>query len=70
MNSEYYLFTTNGELVLSNKTVDLSDITSSDHAVADSRMMLHLRHAVIDGHKNIPLSSGSIACPLRHNIPN
>ncbi len=38
--------------MLSNdKAVDLSDITPSDHEEADSRMMLHLGHAVVDGQK-------------------
>ncbi|MES9879344.1 MAG: hypothetical protein ABW185_00490 [Sedimenticola sp.] len=49
--SEFYLLTTKGEIVLSNKAVDLSDITPSDHEEADTRMMLHLRHAVMDGHR-------------------
>ena len=49
--SAYYLLTTKGELVLSNKVVDLSGITPSDHEEADTRMMLHLHHAVMDGHK-------------------
>ena len=49
--SDYYLLTTKGELVLSNKSVDLSDITPTDHEEADTRMMLHLHHAVMSGHK-------------------
>jgi len=49
--SDYCLSTTTGKLVLSNKAVDLSDITPSDHEEADSRMMLHLHHAVMDGHQ-------------------
>jgi hypothetical protein len=49
--SDYRLLTTKGELVLSNKAINLSDITPSDHEEADSCMMLHLHHAVMDGHK-------------------
>lgn len=37
--------------MLSNTAVDLSDITPSNHEEAGSRMMLHLRHAVMHGHK-------------------
>ena len=49
--SSYCLFTTKGELVVSNRSIDLSDISPSDHEEADSRMMLHLHHAVMDGHR-------------------
>ena len=51
--SEYHLLTTKGELVLSNKAVELSNITPSDHEEADSHMMLHLHHAVMVGHKKV-----------------
>ena len=40
--------------MLSNdKAVDLSDITPSDHEEADSWMLLHLGHAVVDGQKKV-----------------
>ena len=51
--AKYHLLTTKEEVVLSNKATDLSDITPSDHEEADSRMILHLRHAVMDGHKKV-----------------
>jgi len=47
--SHYHLLTTKGEFVLSNKAVEVSK-TPSDHEQADSRMMLRLHHAVVDGH--------------------
>ena len=47
--SEYHLLSTKGEIVLSNKVNDISNI--SDHGEEDSRMLLHLHHAVVDGHK-------------------
>ena len=37
--------------MLSNKPVDISRINPSDHEEADTRMMLHLCDAVMDGHK-------------------
>ena len=40
-----------GELVLSNKPVDLSRISPSDHEEADTPILLHLYDAVVDNHK-------------------
>ena len=47
----YQFLSTKGELVLSNKTIDLSCVNQSNHEEADSRMILHLFHAATDGHK-------------------
>ena len=49
-SSNYHLLSTKGEIVLSNKPVDLSRISPSDHEEADTRMLLHLYDAVMDGH--------------------
>ena len=38
-------------MVLSNKRLDLSDISQTDHEEADTRIILHLQHAVSDGHQ-------------------
>ena len=49
-SSSYNLLSTKGEVVLSNKPIDLSRVSTSDHEEADSRMILHLFDAAIDGH--------------------
>ena len=50
-SSNFHLFSTKGELVVSNKPVNLSRISPSDHEESDSRMLLHLYDAVMDNHK-------------------
>ena len=50
-SSDFHLLSTKVELVLSNKHVDLARISPSDHEEADTRMLLHLYDAVMDGHK-------------------
>ena len=47
----YQFSSIKGELLLSNKTIDLSCVNQSNHEEADSRMILHLFHAATDGHK-------------------
>lgn len=51
--SPYFLLTTKGELVLSNKEIDLTSVSPSNQEEADSRMMLHLLDAVKNGHEKI-----------------
>ena len=50
-SSNYHLLSTKGELVLCNKPIDLSRVSTSDHEEADSRMILHLFDAAIAGHQ-------------------
>ena len=50
-SSNYHLLSTNGDVVLSNKPIDVSPVSTSDHEEADSRMILHLFDAAIDGHQ-------------------
>ena len=47
---QHQLLTTDAELVLSN--IDLSNVSPCHHEEADTRMMLHLCHAVQQGHTN------------------
>jgi hypothetical protein len=47
--SQYYLLAIKVELVLSNKSIDLSHISPADHEEAD--MMLHLNDAIMDVHE-------------------
>ena len=49
-NSQYHLLTTKADIVLSNKPTDLSDLSPCQQEEADTRMMLHLRHAADQGH--------------------
>jgi len=50
VNSQYHLLTTKADIVLSNKPTDLSDLSPRRQEEADTRMMLHLRHAADHGH--------------------
>ena len=50
VNSQYHLLTTKADIVLSNKPTDLSDLSPCQQEEADTRMMLHLRHAADQGH--------------------
>ena len=50
LDSQYHLFTIKGELVLSNNTIDLMSLSPCQQEEADTRMMLHLRHSVEQGH--------------------
>ena len=49
-NAKYHLFTTKGEFTLSNKPADVTTLSPCYHEEADTRMMLHLRHAAEEGH--------------------
>ena len=44
------LFTTKGKFVVSDESIDLSDISLSDHEETNNRMRLYLRHTVTDCH--------------------
>ena len=48
-NSRYHLLTTKADVVLSNIPADLSDLSPCEQEEADTRMMLHLRHAADQG---------------------
>ena len=50
VNSQYHLLTTKADIVLSNKPTDLSDLSPCQQQEADTRMLLHLRHAADQGH--------------------
>ena len=50
VNSQYHLLATKADMVLSNKPADLSDLSPCRQEEADTRMMLHLRHAADQGH--------------------
>ena len=54
--SKYPLLTTKANLVLSNNTVDLEALSPCQQEEADTRMMLHLRHAAEQGHTKIYLT--------------
>ncbi|KAG0718378.1 hypothetical protein GWK47_052504 [Chionoecetes opilio] len=45
-----HLLTTKADLVLSNKPTDLTALSPCHQEEADTRMMLHLRHAAEQGH--------------------
>ena len=47
---KYSLVVTKGELALSNDNQNLADISPTDHEEADTRLMLHLQHAINAGH--------------------
>ena len=49
VDSQYHLLTTKADIVLSIKPIDLSDLSPCQQEEADTRMMLHLRHAVDQG---------------------
>ena len=50
LDSQHHLFTTKGDLVLSNKTIDLTSLSPCQQEEADTRMMVHLRHSVEQFH--------------------
>jgi len=50
VNSQYHLLTTKADVVLSNKPTNLSHLSPCGQEEADTRMMLHLRHAADHGH--------------------
>ena len=47
---QYQLLTTKADLVLSNTPIDLTALCPCQQEEADTRMMLHLRHAAEQGH--------------------
>ena len=49
-NSPYLLVTTKKDDVLTNKFMDISSIQNTDQDEADTRIILHLSHAVQNGH--------------------
>ncbi|KAL8625683.1 hypothetical protein ACOMHN_043958 [Nucella lapillus] len=49
-NKDYHLITTKDDCVLTNMEIDTSTLCPCSHEEADTRMMLHLRHAADEGH--------------------
>ena len=45
------MVTTKQEYVLSTKELDVGSISPSDHEEADTRLLLHLKHAILRGHE-------------------
>ena len=50
VESTDHLLTTNADIVLSNKATDITALSPCQQEEADTRMMLHLRHATMQGH--------------------
>ena len=50
VESTYHLLTTKADIVLSNKATDITALSPCQQEEADTRMMLHLRHAAMQGH--------------------
>ena len=50
VESTYHLLTTKADIVLSNKATDITAVSPCQQEEADTRMMLHLRHAAMQGH--------------------
>ena len=48
--STYHLLTTKAEFVLCNKATDITALSPCQQEEAETRMMLHLRHAAMQGH--------------------
>ena len=48
--SHFHFFTTKSDLVLCNTLTDVTDLCPCQQEEADTRMMLHLRHAAEQGH--------------------
>ena len=70
-SSSYHLLSTKGE-VPCNKPIDLSRVSTSDHEEADSRMILHLFDAAIDGHQKAFLRTvdSDVVVMCIHHFPN
>ena len=49
-DATYRLFTTKADQVLSNRPTDISALSPCKHEEADTRLMLHLKHASDQGH--------------------
>lgn len=49
-DTQFHLFTTKGELVLTNRQIEVSSLSPCQQEEADTRMMLHLYHAAQQGH--------------------
>ena len=71
-SSDYHFVSTKGELVASNKPLDLSRISNSDHEEADNRMILHLFDAAIEGHEKayIRTVDSDVIVLCIHHFPN
>ena len=50
VESTDHLLTTQADIVLSNKATDITALSPCQQEEADTRMMLHLRHAAMQGH--------------------
>ena len=50
VESIYYFLTAKADIVLSNKATDIAALSPCQQEGADTRMMLHLRHAAMQGH--------------------
>ena len=50
VESTYHLLTTKADIVLSNKAADITALSPCQQEEADTRMVLHLRHAAMQGH--------------------
>ena len=57
-DAEYEFITTKGDQALSNKPMDLSGISDTNHEEGDTRVILHLAHAVKAGHKKALIRTG------------
>ena len=52
-SSECMFVTTKREFVLSNKGIDTDSLSPCDHEEGDTKIFVHLKHAVIEGHKKV-----------------
>ena len=50
VESTYHLFATKADIVLSNKATVITALSPCQQGEADTRMMLHVRHAAMQGH--------------------
>ena len=71
-SNNYQLLSTQDEVVLCNKQIDLSHVSKSDHEEADSRMILHLFDAAIHGHQKAYLRTvdSDVVVLCVHHFPN
>ena len=51
VNSVFHLITTKADLVLGKKATDMTALSPCQQDEADTRMMLHLHHAAVQGHQ-------------------
>ena len=52
-DEKYHLLTTKADLVLSNRPMDVSALSPCKQEEADTRMILHLKHAANQGHSKV-----------------